>query len=104
MGACCQKTVFLNGTRFDSVVCCAAECLLLLCESLLGTHTLSMFGRAPSCVQQVPDSTIELTEKQHSTGSIAHSVEDRSESGLNHQADGSREHHHEQVPPALASS
>ncbi|EIE22196.1 hypothetical protein COCSUDRAFT_55891 [Coccomyxa subellipsoidea C-169] len=45
----------------------------------------------------VPDSTIELTEKQHSTGSIAHSVEDRSESGLNHQADGSREHHHEQA-------
>ncbi|KAK9915399.1 hypothetical protein WJX75_008652 [Coccomyxa subellipsoidea] len=51
--------------------------------------------------QHVTESTIELTEKQHSTGSIPHSAEDRSEGGHSapphHQAESSGEHYHEQA-------
>ena len=57
-------------------------------------------------MQQVTESTIELTEKQHSTGSIPQSAEDRSEGGHSgpphHQAESSGEHYHEQVLPAAS--
>lgn len=50
------------------------------------------FTQVYGCVQVV-DSTIELTEKQHSSGSIPHSSEERSESGVLSHGDLRHEHH-----------
>ena len=49
---------------------------------------------------QVVDSTIELTEKQHSTGSVPHSTEDRSEDdNQHHHAEASFQHRVDQMIP-----